>query len=303
MKKKIVVVGSSNTDLVIQTSHFPVPGETVIGGVFNTFAGGKGANQAVAAARLGAEVTFVARVGSDGFGKEAVQGFKKDEINTDFVFHDAKHPTGVATIILNEIGENTIVVAPGANNELCEADILKAENKIKEAEVVLVQLEILLKTVRFTVALAHKLKKMVILNPAPAVDLPDAIYKEIDLITPNETEAAILVGVTVNNFKTASKAASRFLDKGVKNVIITLGAKGAFFKNANTEFLVPALKTDVIDTTAAGDIFNGALAVALSEGKSWKDTLIFANAASSIGVSRLGAQASVPFRKEVESIL
>ncbi len=303
MNKKIVVVGSSNTDLVIQTSHFPAPGETVIGGVFNTFAGGKGANQAVAAARLGGLVTFVARVGIDGFGEKAIAGLKKDHIQTDYIYQDPVHPSGVATIVLNETGQNTIVVAPGSNNELSVQDIEGAKNRIKEAELVLVQLEVPLQTVKYTIDLANDLGKKVILNPAPAIKLPDGLYRKIDLITPNETEAFKQVGIVVEDFESASEAATRFLDKGVKNVVITLGDKGAFFKNSALEFLVPAMESVVKDTTGAGDIFNGALAVALAEGMRWNEALEFANCAASIGVGRLGAQASAPFRKEVEDRL
>jgi len=302
MNKNILVIGSSNTDLVIQTSHFPEPGETVIGGEFNTFAGGKGANQAVAACRLGGNVTFVAKLGKDGFGQEALKGFKKEGIITTHIYMDASLPSGVASIILNEKGQNTIVVAPGANNALTEADIELTKDAMSEADIVLIQLEVPLTTVIFAIKQAYHLGKRVILNPAPATRLPDEIYPFIDLITPNETEAGILLGMKVIDENTAALAAGNLLKRGVKNVILTLGEKGAFLKNDEIELLVPAVKTKVRDTTGAGDIFNGALAVSLSEKKGWLEAIQFANRAASIGVSRLGAQASVPYRNEVDRI-
>lgn len=300
MKKNILVIGSSNTDLVIETSHFPEPGETVIGGDFNTFAGGKGANQAVAASRLGGQVTFVAKLGKDEFGQKALKGFQKEGIVTAHVYMDPSLPSGVASIILNEKGQNTIVVAPGANNSLTEADIEMTKDAIKDADVVLLQLEVPLKTVIFAIKLAYQLGKRVVLNPAPAVKLPDDIYPFIDLITPNETEAGLLLGMKVMDEKTAAFAAKGLLQKGVKNAIITMGEKGAFFKNDEIELHVPAIKTEVRDTTGAGDIFNGAIAVSLSEKKDWLEAIQFANRAASIGVSRMGAQTSVPFRDEVD---
>ncbi len=303
MKKKLVVIGSSNTDLVIRTSQFPEPGETVIGGEFNTFAGGKGANQAVAASRLGADVTFVAKVGNDSFGKVAVQGFEKEGIHTQYIFTDKSLPSGVASITLNEQGQNSIIVAPGANNALSKENIQLAKETLQNADLLLIQLEVPLETVLFSIELSYALGVRVILNPAPAFELPKEIYSKIDVITPNETEAFLLTGIEVVDSETASLAATKFLDLGVKHVVITLGEKGLFYKNSETAFLLPAIKTEVKDTTAAGDIFNGALAVALSEGENWQAALKFANIAASIGVGRLGAQASVPFRKEVDNRL
>jgi ribokinase len=302
MKKVIVVIGSSNTDLVIQTEKFPQPGETVIGGEFSTFAGGKGANQAVAASRLGGDVFFIARVGNDGFGEESIKGFLKDNIHTKCVFKDDNYPTGVASIVIDEHGQNTIVVAPGANNQLSVADIDKSMDSIEKASIVLIQLEIPMDTVRHVLNKLSDLGKKVILNPAPAQKIEDILYSKIYLITPNETEASLLSDVKVNSIKAASNAADVFINKGVENVIITMGEKGAFFKNAKEQFHIPANKVNVKDTTAAGDIFNGALAVALAEGRNWKEAILFANAASAIGVGRLGAQASVPYRKEIENI-
>lgn len=300
MKKIITVVGSSNTDLVFQTSKFPQSGETVMGGEFNTFAGGKGANQAVAAARLGGDVYFIARVGNDGFGNEAIRGFLKDNIHTDYVFKDDNFPTGVASIVVNEKGQNSIVVAPGANNQLSPENIDTALSAIEKSSIVLMQLEISLVTVKYVIEKSFSLGKKVILNPAPAQEIEELLYTKIFLITPNETETELLTGIKVTDEFSASIAATILLQKGVQNVIITLGEKGSFFKNKEEEFMVAAKKVEVVDTTAAGDIFNGAIAVALAEGKNWKEAIFFANFASAIGVSRLGAQASVPHKIELE---
>ncbi len=300
MKKSIAVIGSSNTDLVVMTPNFPKPGETIMGGAFNTFAGGKGANQAVAASRLGGDVTFIARLGKDDFGDAAIKGFEKDTINTQFVYRDEKHPSGVAIIMIDDSGENVIVVSPGANNQLSPDDISKASEVIKNSEMVLVQLEVPIITVAEVLHIASLNDKKVVLNPAPASILEDALYPKMYVITPNETEAELLTSIKVVDETTASKAADVLLNKGVLNVIITLGEKGAYFKNSETAFLVPTTKVEVVDTTGAGDIFNGALTVALSEGKDWREAIEFANKAAAIGVGRLGAQASIPFRNELQ---
>ena len=300
--KKILVIGSSNTDLVIKTSQFPKPGETVIGGVFNTFAGGKGANQAVAAKRLGGEVIFLACLGQDDLGQKAIKGYEKEGIDTRYISIDKEYPTGVASIIINKNGENSIVVAPGANNQLSREAIDKILPVMETVDIVLVQLEVPVDTIDYAIRRARELDKKVVLNPAPATELSDDLYSCIDVITPNESETELLLGKKVSDMESVSRAAQMFIDKGVKEVVITLGDRGAFFKNYATEFLVPAFKTEVIDTTAAGDTFNGALAVALSEGKNWRDSIRFSNKAAAISVSRLGAQSSIPHRKEVEAL-
>lgn len=303
MKRKILVIGSSNTDLVVRTPRFPAPGETLIGGEFDTFAGGKGANQAVAACRLGGEVTFVTKIGMDSFGESALTGFEKEGIHTQFVFKDKQLPSGVAMIMLDENGQNSIIVAPGANQALSEENIRSVSRALEETDLLLLQLEVPLDTVLFSIRQAHELGKRVILNPAPAVDLPVDIYPLIDVITPNESEAKILTGIEVVDKSTASKAASRFLDLGVRHVVITMGDQGVFYKDTESEIVLPAQKTQVVDTTGAGDIFNGALAICLAEGRSWEAALKFATIAASIGVGRMGAQASVPCRAEVDQLL
>ncbi len=298
---KIIVVGSSNTDLIIRSPYFPRPGETVIGSQFRIRQGGKGANQAVAASRLGGEVCFIAKVGNDNYGDSAVRGFLADNIQTDYVFRDDELSTGVAIITINNQGQNTIIVDPGANQQLSSQDIAKSIKEIETCSFILIQLEIPIAVVEHIIELAVQLQKKVILNPAPATRLKKDVYHKVYLTTPNETEASLLTGVNVNDALSVSKAADIFLADGVENVIITLGDKGAYFKNKSQEFHIPANKVKVSDTTAAGDVFNGALAVSLTEGKNWKQSISFASHAASISVSRFGAQSSIPFRHEVDT--
>ncbi|MGZ8539557.1 MAG: ribokinase, partial [Chitinophagaceae bacterium] len=293
---KIIVIGSANTDMVVKTKRLPLPGETLLGGTFFMNAGGKGANQAVAAARLGGNVTLVAKVGNDIFGKQTIEGLKKENINTDFVFVDETAPSGTALIMVNEEGENCIVVAPGANANLLPADISTVKI-LAEAEIILMQLEIPLETIAALVNYAKTNQKRVIINPAPAQPLEDDLLNGLFLITPNETEASILTGIRVIDEATASQAADIFLNKGVQNVIITLGKQGACFQNKNLKLKIDAPVVQAIDTTAAGDTFSGALTVAITEmmdptAIGWEQAIKFAVQAASISVTRLGAQAS-----------
>jgi ribokinase len=296
---KITVIGSSNTDMVVKTERFPKPGETIIGGEFFMFPGGKGANQAVAAARLGGDVTFVAKVGNDVFGKQALEGFKTENINTKYVFTDESAASGVALITVNAEGENEIVVASGANGELNNKDITTAKKAITEAEVIVLQLEVPIETVAFAIEQSLKANKRIILNPAPAQALADELLNGLFLLTPNETEAEILTSIEVSNVATAKLAAEELLKKGVQNVIITMGSKGAFFMNGTETFLMEAERVKAVDSTAAGDVFNGALAVAIAKNKPWKEAIAFANKAASISVTRMGAQASAPKSEEL----
>ena len=295
---EILVIGSSNTDMVVKTDELPLPGETKLGGTFFMNAGGKGANQAVAAARLGGNVALVTKLGSDIFGRQTLEGLKKENIDTTHVFFDESNPSGTALIIVNAMGENCIVVAPGANANLLPADIEKIKNLL-HATVVLIQLEIPIETVLHVANLASINKQKLILNPAPAQKLNDELFRGLYLITPNETEAFDLTGVRVRDETTASLAADVFLKKGVENVIITLGREGAFFQNAQLKFKVSAPVVDALDTTAAGDTFNGAITVAITENMGWKKAMRFAVHAASISVTRMGAQSSVPYRKEI----
>jgi ribokinase len=296
---KILVIGSSNTDMVIKTEKLPAPGETILGGTFLLNPGGKGANQAVSAARLGGKVTFVTKRGNDLFGNQAVGLLMREGIDTQFVVKDSELPSGVALITVDSNGENSIVVAPGSNGNLLQEDIPVKLFETGRFEILLLQLEIPLSTVEYSAITAAANRIKVILNPAPAQKLSDNLLKHTWLITPNETEAEILTGITVSDITTAENAAISFQEKGVKNVIITMGAAGAYVKSESFTGMVPGIKVKAVDTTAAGDVFNGALAVALAEGKDLKEAAAFANKAASISVTRLGAQASAPYRNEI----
>ncbi len=298
---KIVVVGSSNTDMVIKAAHLPAPGETILGREFIMNPGGKGANQAVAAARLGGEVVLIARVGNDIFGRKAIQGFKESNIQTENIVIDPDKPSGVATINVDDQGENCIVVAPGANNSLSPTDVDAAMEQIEASDVLLMQLETPIQTIEHVAELGRQKGKMVILNPAPAQALSDELLARLDVLTPNETEAGILTGIKVQCLENAQQAAQALRNKGVATVIITLGSNGAFVMDDSFTGLVPTRKVEAIDSTAAGDTFNGALAVALAGRKSITDAVVFANKAATLSVTRLGAQASVPFLEELEN--
>ena len=297
--KKLFVIGSSNTDMVIKSEKLPAPGETILGGTFLMNAGGKGANQAVAAAKLGASVVFVAKVGNDIFGKQAIQDFQNVGINTDFVFTDIETPSGVALILVDAKGENSIAVASGANGNLQTAEVAQALSIIQEGDIVLLQLEIPIPTVEFAIRQCFEKKATVILNPAPAQKLDESVYPYISIITPNETEAELLTGIKVTDLLSAEQAANALHAKGIPTVIITLGSKGAYFHTKAVQQLIPSPIVKAIDSTAAGDVFNGALAVALSEGQSFETAITFACKAASISVTRMGAQASAPFRNEI----
>lgn len=296
---KILVVGSANTDMVIRVEEFPAPGETLLGQNFLLNAGGKGANQAVAAARLGGKVAMIARLGNDLFGKQTIENFKKEGLNVEGVVLDNKLPSGVAQIVVDKSGENTIVVAGGSNLALNTRQINKYYSLIQEAEVILLQLEIPIETVLYVAKKATGLGKKVILNPAPASKLSDKLYASIYAITPNETETKFLTGINITGEKSAQHAADFFHDKGVKVVIITLGAAGAFLSTADYSGTIATSDVEAVDTTAAGDTFNGALAAALSNEMNWEEAVAFANKAAALSVTQHGAQASVPFLEDL----
>lgn len=300
--KKIVVVGSSNTDFVIQVPHLPAPGETVLGGKFVTSPGGKGANQAVGAARAGGKVTFIARVGTDSYGDKALVGLEREGLDVSYVSRDSRVSSGVALIFVSAKGENSIAVADSANNRLTPAHI--SPKAIASAGIVVTQLETPLRTVAAVLKLAQAKGVPVILNPAPAQALPDRLLAQVTYLTPNETECEILTGIKPDaGGKAASRAADVLLAKGVRTVILTLGARGAYVANGEARALVPALAVKPIDTTAAGDIFNGALAVALLEEKPLQEAVRFANAAAALSVTKLGAQSSAPTRGAIDRLL
>lgn len=300
---QILVVGSSNTDMIIQLPRLPRPGETLLGGRFSMAAGGKGANQAVAAARAGGRVTFIGRVGRDMFGERALSGLAQDGVNVDFVVRDPAQPSGVALIFVARTGQNSIAVAPGANARLCPADLQRARAGFAGAQVLLMQLETPLPTVQAAARLAAQHGARVILNPAPARPLPTTLLRRVDVLTPNETEAELLSGVRVTNPATAARAARKLRALGPPTVVITLGPAGAWVSSPQAEFHVPAFKVKAVDTTAAGDVFNGALAVALAEGLPLAQAVRFANAAGALSVTKLGAQPSAPTRSQIQRLL
>lgn len=298
-EKKIVVIGSTNMDMVVKTEYIPAPGETVLSSSFFMNPGGKGANQAVAVARLGGKVTFISKIGNDVFGKQSTRILDEEGINTFYLFSDHALPSGVALITVDQIGENSIVVASGANGNLFPADLEDALNEIAEADMVLMQLEIPMQTVEFAAKYASSKGLKVILNPAPMQQLAAELLCHIDLITPNKREAEMLSGISVHDIESAGKAASLIYEMGVKNVIVTLGPLGAVICQEGEILVVPAHKVEAIDTTAAGDVFNGALAIAWSEGKTLQDAVQFACEVAAISVTRLGAQSSIPYRHEM----
>lgn len=300
-KGKIIVVGSSNTDMVIRTERLPGPGETILGGDFIMNPGGKGANQAVAARRLGAKVAFVCRLGADMFGDKAVDGYSEEGIDVSYISLDVNKSSGIALITVDSHAENCIVVASGANASLSAADIDNAVKAVADSDIMLLQLESPMETVEYAAKVAKGLGVKVILNPAPAPKegIPDAVLENVDLIIPNSTEAEMLSGIHITDYESASEAAKEISSKGISQVIITLGAKGSLVFDNGEEAVVPSVKVKAVDTTAAGDTFCGAVAVALSEGKALAEAAGFAAKASALTVTRMGAQPSIPYRDEI----
>jgi len=302
-KAKIVVVGSSNMDLVVKSKRIPAVGETILGGDFIMVPGGKGANQAVAAAKLGAEVYFVAKLGDDIFGKQSLSNFKKEGVNTKYVNQTREAPSGVALIMVDEAGNNVIVVAPGANQKLSAEDVKKAQSCIASSGALVLQLEVPLTTVEFAAQLAYSCGVPVILDPAPAQKLRPELLKIVDVLKPNETEAQILTGIKVTDENSARKAAENLLQCGVKAVVLTMGAKGFLLATGESMESVPGIKVHAVDATAAGDAFTGSLAVKMAEGKTLREAALFANCVAAISVTKMGAQPSMPTLQEVENFM
>lgn len=300
MSKDIIVIGSCNTDMVIKADRLPVPGETIIGGSFMMNPGGKGANQAVAAARLKGNVHFIAKTGNDLFGKRSIEQYEDEGIHAENIYSDPTLPSGVALIMVDMNGENSIAIASGANGSLSPEDIRKAQPTIEKGDILLMQLEIPIETVEYAAQIASEQGIKVILNPAPARALSNKLLQNLYMIIPNETEAEILSGIKVTDWESARKAADIISAKGVDIVVITLGSKGALIKEKDTFHEVPVPKVKAVDTTAAGDTFCGALCVALSEDVNVLDAVKFANKCASITVTRMGAQPSLPYRKEID---
>jgi len=303
-KPKITVIGSSNTDLVAKVLRMPAPGETILGAEFITAPGGKGANQAVTVARLGCEVTFITKIGQDAFGDQMIENFKSDGIATNFVFRDEQTPSGVALIFVDEAGENTIAVASGANAHLSTEEIDQAETAIETADVVLLQLEVPLQTVEHAISIASSANIPIILNPAPA-QLPSLgfLNEKVTFLTPNEVEAASLTGIQVKDDSSAEKAGKELLQYGISHVILTLGGLGAMLVNAEKSIRIPTRQVEVVDTTAAGDVFNGALTSAIAKGEDIEEAIKYANAAATLSVTKMGAQPSIPTAAEVSNFI
>ncbi|MEM9671556.1 MAG: ribokinase [Bacteroidota bacterium] len=299
MNQSIVVIGSSNIDMIAQVSHFPKPGETVGDATYSQAYGGKGANQAVAAARAGGQVTFISSVGNDLFGKTMLSNFSDEGMNTDYITQSDQYPSGTALILVNREGENCIAVAPGANGQLSPQLIDQARIAISGAEIILLQLEIPLETVAYVVELASGLGKKVMLNPAPAQPLEDSLLKRLHLLVLNETEAELLVGHPVQSDEQIAQAAQSLLDKRVEVVIITLGARGSYYATRKEQKMVSAYRVQPVDTTGAGDTFCGALAAALSRKQKLGEAVSFANAAAALATTKLGAQPSAPKEADV----
>ena len=296
--KKILVIGSSNTDMTVITDRLPVPGETILGGRFAMGPGGKGANQAVAAQRLGGNTSFICKVGKDIFGENAVRHYRNEGLDTTGVMI-SEQPSGVALISVDKKAENCIVVASGANADITEADIEANRKAIEEASILLLQLEIPVEAVVKAAKIGHEAGVYVILNPAPACDLPEEIYRYLSLIIPNQTEIALMTGIEARDEEGAAKAVEALRDKGVKDVIVTMGSKGSMVYHEGKATFVPSQKVNAVDTTAAGDTYCGGLCVALSEGKDIIEAARFATAASALTVQKQGAQESIPYRKDI----
>jgi ribokinase len=299
----VIVIGSANRDLTVRLEHLPRIGETVSGGEYYTSFGGKGANQAVAALKAGAEVTFVAKVGRDENGDAMARHLKESGLSIDRIMRDEQATSGVALIMVDKDGRNMIAVAPGANRNLTEEEITKNTDAFAHARVLLIQLEVPIDVAHRALALARQHNVTTILNPAPVRQLPEHLLSLVDILTPNEVEAALLTGTNVTDERDAVVAAHRLLDAGVKHVIVTLGEKGSLWLTRGKERFFPPCRVTPVDSTAAGDAFNGALACALAEGGSMEDAIRFANAAGALTVTRRGAQSALPAREEIEELL
>jgi ribokinase len=298
MTKTVLVVGSLNMDMVVRAARHPQAGETILGTAFNTYPGGKGANQAVAAARLGADVAMIGKVGSDAFGSELAQIASDEGINTDWISCEPNQSSGVALITVSESGQNTIVVVPGANAYLTPTDLDSAQSAFEEAALLVMQLESPLETIQHAAELAQRNNIPVLLNPAPAQPMPLELLRQVDILIPNQHELLLISGKAE-----VDSAIDTLLGLGVKQLLVTLGEEGVLLVSHNQKLHIPAFRVTAIDTVAAGDAFVGALAVGLTRGLSLQDAAQFASAAAAISVTRSGAQPSLPTQIEVENFL
>ena len=300
---KLVVLGSVNADHVLQVASFPRPGETLLGHSYAVIPGGKGANQAVAAARLGADIAFIACVGDDSFGANMITEFSRDGINTQAVMIEQDTPTGIAMIQVAATGENSICISAEANACLTPERLTPHRELIEQADTLLMQLETPIATITQAAKIAKQAGTRVVLNPAPAQPLNDELLSVVDLITPNETEAELLTGIKVSDMASAQVAADALHNKGIAEVMITLGSQGVWISQAGTGKQVKGFCVDAVDTTAAGDTFNGGLLAGLQAGLVLDEAIRFAHAAAAISVTRVGAQTSIPTKLEVDAFL
>lgn len=302
--KKVVVFGSCIIDLASRSDHLPVPGETVIGSSFKLGLGGKGSNQAVAAHRAGANVNVITKVGKDIFGKMALDFYQSEGMNTDYVFIDDERETGTALIMVDEnTAQNCILVVRGACGNVNDADIQKAQMVIEEADLLLIQLEINMDAIYKIIDIASKAGVKIVLNTAPVQKIEKALFAKLDTVTPNEVEASLITGIEVVDEQTAAKAASVLLDWGVKNVVITMGKAGAFVMNKQRHEFIESIKVDALDTTGAGDAFNGAFVTAIVEGKDIFEAARFANATGALSVTKFGAAPAMPYREDIYTMV
>ena len=299
---KVTVVGSFMYDLVATAPRRPKTGETLIGDSFGMFLGGKGANQAIAASRAGAIVSMVGRLGNDLFGDQFLEKFSTEVINTEFVIQDTENGTGVGMPLIDASGDNSIVIIPQANMALSFENIDQAESSIADSDVLVLQCEVPMEANQRAAEIANKTDTLVILNPAPACEIPDALLSLVDIITPNESETEILTGMPTETDNQAIEAAHLLLSKGIETVILTLGSRGSFLLTKKIEKLIPAFSVEVVDTTAAGDAFCGALAASLAHGINIEKSVKIANAAGALAVTKLGAEPSLPSREEIQII-
>lgn len=303
-KSKIAVIGSFVVDLTSRAGRLPVAGETVKGTVFKMGPGGKGSNQAVAAHRAGADMILGTKVGNDVFGRVALDFYEKENMDTSYVFIDQEKETGTALIMVDEVsGQNQILVVSGACDHIMDDEIEKLKKVIEESEIILLQLEINMDAIEKVIAIAHQMGKTVVLNTAPAQELSDELLGKVDIITPNETEAEVLTGVKIQSEADAEKAATVLMQRGVKNVVITLGKSGVFVMTADKKKMIAPLEVKVVDTTGAGDAFNGGFVTALAEGMDIFEAAWFGNVVGSLSVTKLGTAPAMPYRAEIDKNL
>jgi ribokinase len=300
---KVAVIGSTNTEMIFRAPTIPKPGEVVLGGSFIMSPGGIGANQAIAASRAGGEVIFIGRTGNDLFGEQVIKVLQQDNINTSYVIKDKNLTSGITSISVDAHGESSIIVTPGANNNLCENDILDARDSIISADVVLLQLDIPIDTVRLASDLAQASGVRVILNPTPALPVSDGLLKSISILTPNASQAEILTGINITDERSAELAGRILLERGLNRVIITLRSMGAMVIDNGGAEHVPGFKVESVDTSVANEVFNGALAVSIAEGKNFYEAVLFANAAAAVSASKSGTLTSIPYRSEILEVL